>query len=137
MAREKIGHHIADIAPLFGQPHAHGTAVNLAALVVHIAHFDQFLEVVADVAALIVAAAFKLPRGDLIIADVEQKQRLHRVDLQHADAFEFVLDHVQQQAVQPLDQRQGLKIACHETLYGHRLRGGVLNAHAKSPVHFV
>ena len=103
------------MTPLAGQPHPNRAAVDLAALVVHIAHIHQFFQVIADVAALIVAAAFQLSGGDFIVADVEQQQRLHGVDVQHADAFEFILDHVQQQAVQPFNQPERIEVALHES----------------------
>jgi hypothetical protein len=96
--------------PLLGQAHAHRAAVDLAALVVHVAHFDELLEIVADIGALVVASGLQLPRRDLVIADIEQQKRLHRVDVEHADPFEFVLDHVEQQAMQTLHHRQRVEI---------------------------
>src|SRR5262249_23021710 len=52
----------------------------------------------------------QLARGQLLVADVVEEQRLHRVDVGAAPPVEFVLDDVEQAAVQPLHQRQGLEI---------------------------
>ena len=57
------------------------------------------------------AARAQLARGQFLLADVEQQQRLHAVHVGLADALEFVLDHVEQLAMQPLDEIQALKIA--------------------------
>jgi len=72
--------------------------------VVHIAHFHEFLEIVADIAALVITAGFQLARGHFVLADVEHQQRLDRVHLEHAEAFEFILDDIKKQPVQPLHQ---------------------------------
>jgi len=113
---EELRNDIADTAPLFGQPDPDRAAIHLAALMVHIAHFHQLLEVVADIAALIIPTGFQLARCHLVIADVEQQKRLYRVDFKDTDAFEFILDDIQKQPVQTLNQRQRIKVACHKAL---------------------
>jgi len=44
-------------------------------------HLDELLEIVRDVRAEIVAARAQLARGQLLVADVEQQQRLDGVDV--------------------------------------------------------
>lgn len=79
-----------------------------------IAGLHQLLEIVGDVGALVVASGLQLARRHLVVADVEQQQGLHRVDLENAQAFELVLQNVKQQAVQPFHQRQAVEILGHE-----------------------
>ena len=74
------------------------------------AHLDQLLEIVGDVGAEIVAARAQLARGQLLVADIVEQQRLHRIDVGAAAAVELVLDDVEQAAMQPLHQRQGFEI---------------------------
>jgi len=84
--------------------------------VVHIAQLHQFFQVIGYVRALIVAARFQLARGDLILADVEQQQRLNRVDFQKRKPLKLILDDVKQQPVQPFHQREVVEIAQHHGL---------------------
>ena len=74
------------------------------------AHLDQLLEIVGDVGAEIVAARAQFAGGQLLVADIVQQQRLHRIDVGAAAAVEFVLDDVEQSPVQTLDQGQRLEI---------------------------
>src|SRR5690606_20522536 len=67
-------------------------------------------QIVGDVRAEVVAAGAQLARRQLAVADVEEQQRLHGVDVGPAGAVELVLDDVQKTAVQPLDEPQGLQI---------------------------
>jgi hypothetical protein len=60
-----------------------------------IAHLDKLLEIVGDVRAEIVAAGPQFARGQLRVADVEQKQRLNAVYVRTTGAIEFVLDDVE------------------------------------------
>lgn len=71
------------------------------------AELDELLQIVGDVGAEIVAARAQLARGQLLVADVVEQESLHRVDVRAAAAIEFVLDHVEQPAMQPLHQSQG------------------------------
>ena len=48
--------------------------------------------------------------GQFAVGDIEQQEGLHGVHFGLAGAFEIVLDDVEQAAVQPLDQCQGLEI---------------------------
>ena len=75
---------------------------------VHIAQFDQLFQIIGHVRALIIAARFQLARGHLILADVEQEQRLDRVDFQQVDPLKLILHHIQQQPVQPFDHRKAI-----------------------------
>ena len=47
------------------------------------------------------APGSQLAGRELLIADVEQQQRLHAVDLTLVAAIEFVLDYVEKLAMQP------------------------------------
>jgi hypothetical protein len=78
--------------------------------VIEEAHLDELLQIVGDVRAEVIAARAQLTRGQLLVADVEEQERLHRVDVGAALAIEFVLDDVEQTAMQPLDQRQGFEV---------------------------
>ena len=75
-----------------------------------VAHLDQLLHVVGDVRAEIVAARAKFARRQLLVADVEEQQRLDGVDVGAAAAVELVLDDVEQAAMQTLDERQRFQI---------------------------
>ena len=77
---EEAGHDVAQAAALVGQADPDRAAVDLAALVVHVAELHQPLEVVADVRALVVAAGLELPRRHLVVADVEEQERLDGVE---------------------------------------------------------
>ena len=81
----------------------------------HVAHVDELLQVVGDVRAEIVAARLQFAGRQLAVADVVEQQRLHAIELGAAEAIELVLDHVEQKAVQPLDQSQRLQILAAET----------------------
>ena len=73
------------------------------------AHLDELLQIVGHVGAEIVAARAQLARGELLVADIVQQQRLHRIDVGAAAAIELVLDDVEQAAMQPLDQASRLR----------------------------
>src|SRR3990167_7045793 len=75
-----------------------------------IAHLDELLQIVGNVRAEIIAARAQLAGRQLAAVDVEQQERLHAVDVRAVAAVEFVLDHVEQPAMQPLDQRKRLEI---------------------------
>src|SRR5690242_3333599 len=99
-------HRLAHVGALVGQLGADRAAVDARTLVIEEAHLDELLQIVGDVRAEVIAARAQLTRGQLLVADVEQQQRLHGVDVGAAPAVEFVLDDVKQAAMQPLDQRQ-------------------------------
>src|SRR5262249_10810631 len=101
---------VAHFTAALGELDAHGTAVDARALMIEEAHLDQLLEIVGHVRAEIVAARAQLTGRQLLIADVEQQQRLHRIDVGTAAAVELIFDDVEQTSVQPLDQGQGLEI---------------------------
>ena len=112
---------------LLGQADAHRAAVDPRAGMMEIAHLDELLDVVGDVRAEVVAAGAQLARGQLLVADVVEQQRLDAVDVVAAAALELVLDHVEEAAVQPLDQVQRLEIARpHRDLACRSLRLGDL-----------
>ena len=75
-----------------------------------VAHLDQLLDVVGDVRAEVVAAGAQLARRQLLVADVVEEQRLDAVDVVAAAALELVLDDVEQAAMEPLHEVQGLQI---------------------------
>src|SRR5215471_6845933 len=95
----------ADLLALRGQANAHRAAINARALMIEEAELDQLLQVVGDVGAEIVTARAQLARGQLLVADVVEQERLHRIDVGTAAAIEFILDDVEQTAMQPLHQR--------------------------------
>ena len=101
---------VAHLTALVGQLDANRTAIDARALVVEEVHLHQLLEIVGDVGAEIVAARAQLTRGQLLVADIVEQQRLHRIDVGAAAAVEFILDHVEQPAMQPLHQGQSLMI---------------------------
>src|ERR1700760_4854762 len=86
----------ADLLTLRGQGNADRAAINARALMIEEAELDELLQIVGDVGAEIVAARAQLARGQLLVADVVEQERLHRVDVGAASAIEFVLDDVEQ-----------------------------------------
>src|SRR5262245_13316066 len=101
---------VAHLTALVGEPDADRPAIDARALVVEEAHLDELLQIVGDVGAAVVAARAQLARGELLVADVVQEQRLNRIDVSAAAAIELVLDDVEKPAMQPLHQRQGFEI---------------------------
>src|ERR1700760_2217525 len=129
----------ADLLALRREADADRAAIDARTLVIEEAELDQLLEIVGDVGAEIVAARAQLARGQLLVADVIEQERLHRVDVGTATAIELVLDDVEQAAMQPLHQRQGFQIkrlhrrlACSAVGGFHRRRNGIF--HDTSPV---
>src|SRR5262245_43183470 len=101
---------VAHLAPLVGKLDAHRAAVDPRALVIEVSHLHQLLEVVGHVGAEIIAPRAQLAGGEILLADIVQKQRLHRIDVAAAPAVELVLDDVEEATMQPLDQSQGFEI---------------------------
>jgi len=95
VAVEQITQGLAHMTPLFGQPHANRAPVHMAFLVVHIAQFDQFFQIITDVAALIISTAFQFTGSHFVVTDIKQQKRLNRIDFQQSNPFKFILDHVQ------------------------------------------
>src|SRR4029078_9333066 len=115
-------HHIGHLLPFLGEPHPHRPPVGGRALMVDVAGIDQLLEIVRDVGAEIEAAARELAGRQFGIADVEQQQSLHAVDVRAAQAFKFIFDDINKQSMKPLDKLQGNKIAPLEIFYLRRAR---------------
>ena len=109
----------ADFLALRGQADAHRAAIDARALMIEEAELDELLQIVGDVGAEIVAARAQFARGQLLVADVVEQQRLHRIDVGAAAAIEFILDDVEQAAMQPLHQSQRFEIErLHRSLAG-------------------
>ena len=116
---------VADFAALVGELDAHRAPIDARALMIEETHLDQLLEIVRDVGAEIVAAGAQLAGGELLVADIVQQQRLHRVDVGAALAVELVLDHVEQSAMQALDQSQRLQIVRPDMVEARLTIGGL------------
>ena len=56
------------------------------------------------------AAGAQFARGQFLVADIEQQQRLDRIDLALVAAIQFVLDHVEKLPVKPLNQIERFEI---------------------------
>ena len=72
---------VAHFAALVGELDAHRAAIDPRALVIEEAHLDELLEIVGDVGAEVVAARAQLTRGQFLLADIVEQQRLHRIDV--------------------------------------------------------
>src|SRR5256885_3290659 len=96
----------ADFLALRGQADADRAAIDARALVIEEAELDELLQIVGDVGAEVIAARAQLARGQFLVADVIEQERLHRIDVGAAAAIEFILDDVEQAAMQPLYQSQ-------------------------------
>src|SRR4029077_514239 len=101
---------VAHVAALVGELDAHRAPVDAGALVIEEAHLDQLLEIVGDVGAEVIAAGAQLAGGELLVADIVEQQRLHRIDVGAAAAVELVLDDVEQTPMQALDESKRLQI---------------------------
>src|ERR1700746_439455 len=77
---------------------------------IEVSHLHQLLEVVGHVGAEIITPRAQLAGGEILLADIVQKQRLHRIDIAAAPAIELILDDVEKATMQPLDPRQGFEI---------------------------
>ena len=114
---------LADFLALRGQADAHRAAIDARALMIEEAELDELLQIVGDVGAEVVAARAQFARGQFLVADVVEQQRLHRIDVGAAAAIEFILDDVEQAAMQPLHQSQCFKIErLHRSLAGRRVQ---------------
>ena len=78
---------------------------------VDVTRLDQFLEVIGDVGALVMATALQLAGGQFGIRHVVDEQCLHRVDAGFAMALEIILDDLEQAAVEPLDEAERVEVA--------------------------
>src|SRR5262245_33826037 len=103
-------HDLVDLLALLGEADAHRAAVETRPLVMQIAHLDELLQIVGNVRAEVVAARAQLTSGKFGIADVEQEQRLHAVDVRTPAPIKLILDDVEQATMKALDKRQGLEI---------------------------
>lgn len=81
VTQEQVLDDIKDLASLFRQTDPDRTTINFTPLVVHEIIFNELLEVIGNIRALVIAPRFQFTCGDFIIADVEQKKPLDRVDL--------------------------------------------------------
>src|SRR5262244_3478983 len=88
----------ADLLALRGQANADRAAINARALMIEEAELDQLLQIVGDVGAEIVTARAQFARGQLLVADIVEQKRLHRVDVGTATTIELVLDDIEQAA---------------------------------------
>src|SRR6202011_4261298 len=93
---------LADFLALRGEADADRATINAAALMIEEAELDELLEVIGDVGAEVVTARAQFARGQLLVADVVEQQRLHRIDVGATAAIELVLDDVEQAAMQAL-----------------------------------
>src|SRR5882757_5942930 len=90
---------LADFLALRGQADADRAAIDAAALMIEEAEFDELLQIVGDVGAEVIAARAQFARGQFLVADVVEQERLHRIDIGAAAAVESVLDDVEQAAM--------------------------------------
>src|SRR6266446_7623048 len=110
MAVEQFGHGVANLASLLGQADMNGASIDVGALVIDVAGFDKFLQIVRNVRSEIVTACPQLARRQFLVPNVEQEQSLDAVDHALAAAVQFILDHVEQLAVQALHEIEAFKI---------------------------
>src|ERR1700761_5805784 len=78
----------ADLLALRREADADRAAINARALMIEEAEFDQLLQIVGDVGAEIITARAQFARGQLLVADVVEQERLHRIDVGAAPAIE-------------------------------------------------
>src|SRR4029453_7638581 len=132
---------IAHLAPLVGQLDANRAAVNARTLVIEERHFDKLLEIVENVRAEIVAARAQLTGAQLLVSNVVEQQSLHRIDIGAAAPIEFILDDVEQSAMQPLDERQGLQVLWPNVIERRLASGGLDRLrdgfHVQRPLRFI
>src|SRR5580704_11943829 len=100
----------ADFLALRGEADADRAAIDARTLMIEEAEFDQLLQIVGDVGAEVIAARAQFARGQFLVADVVEQERLHRIDVGATAAVELILDDVEQAAMQPLYQSQRFEI---------------------------
>src|ERR1700730_1595800 len=113
----------ADFLALHGETNTDRAAIDARTLMIEEAEFDQLLQIVGDVGAKVVTARAQFARGQFLVADIVEQQGLHRIDVGAPAAIEFILDDVEQAAMQPLHQGQRFQI---ERLY-RRLAGSAVS----------
>ena len=60
---------------------------------------------------MIITTGLEFARRDLVLSDIEEQEGLDGIDLENAEPFELILDHVEQQPVQAFHQRQVFQVA--------------------------
>src|ERR1700733_13968205 len=97
-----------DLLAPFGQADPNRAPVDPRTGMMEKSHLDQLLDVIGNIRAEIIAARAQFARGQFLVADIVQEQRLHRVDVGTAATVELILDDVQQPAMKPFDHGQSL-----------------------------
>src|SRR5271170_4504740 len=85
-----------------------------------IVHLHQLLHVVGNIRAEVIAARAQFARGQFLVSDIIEQQRLHRIHIAAATPIKLVLDDVEQATMQSLDQCQSFDI---DRLYVARSSG--------------
>src|ERR1700682_5339547 len=101
---------LADFLALRSQADGDRAAIDAAALMIEEAEFDEFLEVIGHVGAEVITGRGQFARAHFLVADIVYHQCLDRMNAGAAATIEFVLDDVEQAAMQPLYQSQCFKI---------------------------
>src|SRR6202140_1200167 len=83
---------LADFLALRGEADADRAAIDTRTLMIEEAEFDQLLQIVGDVGAEVVTARAQFARGQFLVANVVEQERLHRIDVGAAPAIELILD---------------------------------------------
>jgi hypothetical protein len=142
LALIKILDDFAGVFAFFGEADADGAAVDVAALVVDIAHVDELFEIVGHVRAEVIAACLEFTGGQFARADVIEQQRLYAVEFGATETIEFVFDDIEKEAMETLDQTEGLEIfALDDWVFGIFLWRGLArniqrNAHSVTSLLF-
>src|SRR5262249_61655995 len=84
----------ADLLSLLGQANANRPAVDARTLMIEEAELNKLLQVVGDIGAQVVTARKQFPRGQLLVADIVEQERLHRIDVRTAGEIELILDDI-------------------------------------------
>src|SRR6185437_2719407 len=132
---------IANFTALFGELDAHRAPVNARTLVIEECHLNELLEIVGNIRAEVIAARAQLTGRQFLVPDIIQQQCLHRIYIGAATPIELVLDNVEQPAMKPFDQGQGLQVLWPNVIE-RRLSSGGLDRlrdgfHVQRPLRFI
>src|SRR6185437_11346701 len=87
-----------------------------------VTHLDQLLHIVGDVRAKVIPAGTQFPGCQFLVADIVKQESLNGIDVAAPAPVKLILNHIEQAAMQTLDQCQSFYIGGADFRLPHRPR---------------